>query len=92
MELIKEFQNDLLKRKELNFRTAGESNPGFEDCMKKIAGKLKVLEENVAVKSVRNNFGRKEFLIEAFVYDTKEDKERIEPKSKSRKKEGVKNG
>ena len=87
MKTVNEFRNELLKRKEILFSLESHSNPGFEVSKKAIVEKLKVEPEKIAMKSVKNNFGAREFLIEAFVYDTKEDKERIEPKVKLKKTE-----
>lgn len=85
MQIIKELKNELLKRKEILFSVKAESNPGYENSKKKIVEKIKADPEKVVVKSVRNNFGTKEFFIEVFVYDNTEDKDRIEPKPKVKK-------
>ena len=78
-------RNDLLKRTEVQFVIKADSNPGFENSRKAIAEKFRVNEDNVAVKFVKSNFGAHDFFVEAFVYDSKEDKERIEPKKKEKK-------
>jgi ribosomal protein S24E len=88
MEITQDTKNNLLKRREIQFILESESNPGFEKSRKSVAEKLKTSEENVAIKYIRNNFGSREFLVEAFVYDNKEDKERIEPKKKEKKTAG----
>jgi ribosomal protein S24E len=85
MQIIKEFRNELLKRKEILFSFEAASNPGYETSKKMIVEKTKADPEKVAVKSVRGNFGSKEFVVEVFVYDKKEDKDRIEPKPKMKK-------
>ncbi len=82
METIKKFENKLLKRQEVEVTFENQSNPGFDDARKRLAEEFKVPEENIAVRAVRGNFGRNVFLVEAFIYDSKEDKERIEPKPK----------
>ncbi|MBI2452107.1 hypothetical protein HYV50_03450 [Candidatus Pacearchaeota archaeon] len=85
MKVLKEIKNNLLRRKEITFVIESNSNPGFKNSKKSIVEKLKAPEENVVVKSVKNNFGTREFLIESFIYDSKVDKERIEPKFKKEK-------
>ena len=85
MKIVKEFKNDLLKRKEIQFSIEAEKNPGFEGAMKALVDKYKVSEDGVVVKHVRNNFGKKEFFVEAFIYNTKEDKDGTERKSKVKK-------
>lgn len=85
MEIAKEQKNALLKRKEILFTIESDANPGFNASRKSLADKMKVSEDTIAVKYVKNNFGEHTFTVEAFVYDTKEDKERIEPKVKPKK-------
>lgn len=85
MEIVKEHKNTLLKRKEVVFTLKSDANPGFENAKKAIGEKMKVADETIAVKYVKNNFGTHSFTVEAFVYDTKEDKEKIEPKPKAKK-------
>lgn len=86
MRIIKEIKNDLLKRKEIQFIVESEKNPGFEGSKKVLIEKIKTPEENIAIKFVKSKFGTHEFLIEAFAYNSKEDREKIEPKVKSKKK------
>jgi ribosomal protein S24E len=91
MKIIKETKNDLLKRKEIQFVIEAEKNPGFEGSKKVLIEKIKTPEENIAIKFVKSKFGTHEFLIEAFVYNSKQDKEIVEPKQKEKKKtEGAK--
>ncbi len=82
MEIKKDFKNDLLKRREIQFSIESEKNPGFEESKSKITEKFKVEADNIAVKSIKNNFGTRTFLVDAFIYDSKESKERLEPKAK----------
>ena len=86
MEFINDFRNELLKRREIQFRINAESNPGFEGAKKNIVEKLKVDNESVVVKLVKNNFGANEFLIDALIYDSKGHKDMFEPKKKEKKK------
>lgn len=80
-------KNSLLKRREVKIIVEAKSNPGFSDAMKMVSEQFKAKEENIVVHNVKGKFGRKTFLIDAFVYDSKEDKERIEPKPKAKKAE-----
>ncbi|MFH1802010.1 MAG: hypothetical protein ABH864_01000 [archaeon] len=89
MEILNETKNELLKRKELLVSLASESNPGFEGSRKSIAEKFKAELDNITVKYIKNNFGTNEFLVEAFIYESIKDKERIEPKIKPKKKAGA---
>lgn len=88
MHLRKDFRNELMKRREVEFVFESEKNPGFETARKKVVEKFKVGEENVAIKFVKNNFGTHEFFVEAFVYDSLQDKNETEPKVKPKKTKG----
>ena len=88
MELIKENRNELMKRREVEFSMQHNSNPGFEQVRTHIADNFKTKVENVAVKSLKNNFGANKFMIQAFIYDSLEHKERTEPKVKTKKSSG----
>lgn len=85
MKITKESRNNLLKRKEVVFVLESEKNPGFSVVKEKVVHGFKTHDDHVAIKSIKNNFGTHQFVIEAFVYDTKEDKERIEPRVKPKK-------
>ena len=88
MNTVKDFRNELLKRREVELVLTAEKNPGMKDAAKNIAENFKVNEELVAVKEVGSRFGRDSFVIEAMIYDSVADKNRIEPKKKEKKKEG----
>ena len=85
MKIKKDFRNELLKRREVEFVFESEKNPGFAVAREKIHEKFKISPENVVVKFVKNNFGAREFLVEAFLYDSVADKEAIEQKPKVKK-------
>lgn len=85
MKLISEFRNELLKRKEVKFSVEAESNPGFTKVIEECANHFKVENERVVIKRLWNNFGTMNFFVEAFVYDSIEDKNNIEPKPKVKK-------
>ncbi|MEK6844224.1 MAG: hypothetical protein AABX83_02240 [Nanoarchaeota archaeon] len=82
MNIVKDFRNDLLKRKEVLFSVKANSNPGIAKMQQDCAHHFKTELDNVVIKGLRNNFGTKEFSVEAFVYDSVQDKIGIEPKKK----------
>lgn len=82
MNILKDFRNDLLKRKEVLFSVKAHSNPGVAKMQQDCANHFKTEAENVVIKKLLNNFGTKEFSVEAFIYDSVKDKENIEPKKK----------
>ncbi len=85
MEIKKDFRNELLGRKEMHLVVNSDSNPGFQGAIKSIAEKLKIEEDRIVVNNVINRFGSKSFLIDFFVYDSAENKNKIEPKKKMKK-------
>ena len=87
METIKDFRNDLLKRKELKVIVESASNPGLSHARKIIADGFKAKEECVVVKELKSKFGRNTFLIDAFIYDSVDSLNKIEPKPKAKKAE-----
>ena len=85
MSTQKNFRNTLLKRKEIEMLVDSISNPGFQKATELVAAETKAAPETIALKAVRGNFGTHQFLIEAFVYDSVQDKDLIEPKKKVKK-------
>ena len=88
MKVENDFRNMLLKRRELKFIVDSNSNPGFKQVVEIISKEFNVSEENIAAKGIKGSFGMNKFLVEAFIYDSKEDKDKIEPKPKVKKVEG----
>ena len=88
MKTIKNFRNDLLKRNEVKVVMSAGKNPGLATALKNIAEHLKTKEENVVVRELKSSFGRDTFLIDAFVYDSVMEKDKIEQKKKVKKVEG----
>ena len=82
MEIIKDFRNDLLKRKEVEVTIESDSNPGFDFSREKVSSEFGVAADVVAIKAVRGKFGSNEFLVEAFIYDSVDDMEKTEVKPK----------
>ena len=85
MKILTEKKNHLLKRIEVEATLKADSNPGFVEVKKEIVSKMKVSEDNVVIKSIRSQFGKSEFMIEAYVYDSKEQLEKVEPRKKEKK-------
>lgn len=89
MNVIKDFRNEMLKRREVELVITSEKNPGIKLASKAIADNFKANEDAVVVKRVASRFGRDSFSVEAFIYDSIEEKNRIEPKKKASKKAGA---
>jgi ribosomal protein S24E len=86
MKELMDFNNTLLKRREVKIVVEAPSNPGFTNAQKMIADKYNAKEDEIVVKAVKSKFGRNTFLIDAFIYNSAQDKVNIEPKKKVKKK------
>lgn len=84
-QILEEKTNALLARKEIKAIVEAIKNPSIEEAATLIASHFKAEKDNIAIKIVKGKFGRNTFLINAFVYKSKEDKEKIEPKKKVKK-------
>lgn len=87
MEIKKDIKNELFKRKELSIILESEKNPNFDDIRKKISEKFSKPEENIDVYNINGKFGRKTFLIKAYVYDSVQDLKKAEQKTQKQRKE-----
>lgn len=81
-----EIKNSLLKRREVTTSITHSGNPGYAFVTKHLAEHFKVPEEHIAIKSLHGKFGSPEFIVQAFIYDSAEDKKHVEPKPKIKKK------
>lgn len=91
IEINKTKENPILKRKEIEgtiiFQGATSSN---KDAAKEIAGQLKTTEECIVMKKITTKFGTQKANFKAYVYESKEQKEKTEAKTKKQKEEGKK--
>jgi ribosomal protein S24E len=85
MEIIKDFKNNLLKRREMQVSKDYNSNPGIEHSKNELSLKFKVEQNLILIKKLYNSFGTKNFIIDFYIYDTVEDLNRFEPKKKKEK-------
>ena len=77
--------NYLLNRKEIKIVIQADKNPSFNEALLIFNKEFKADPEATVIKNVKGKFGRDTFLLTAFVYKTKEDKEKFEPKAKVKK-------
>lgn len=85
MEILKDFKNDLLSRREIKVVAQAGKTPSFEEALKIVAAEFKSPEEDIVINNVKGKFGRKTFLIDASIYLSKEIREKTEPKPKEKK-------
>ena len=87
MKIIEDKNNELLNRKEIKIIVEESKNPSMQEAMKTISGHFKAKDENIVVREIKGKFGRNTFLISAFIYNSKEAKDKIERKPKGKKGE-----
>lgn len=87
MELIikNKKRNELLEREEIRALAKSEITPTMQKTKQAIAETLHANVELVVLERIKGNFGRKEFNVEACIYDNKEALEKTEPKPKAKK-------
>ncbi len=86
VEIKKENKNELLKRKEIEIVIESVKNPSFDEAKKIISEKFSIPEERINVYNIIGGFGRKNFSIKAYIYDSKKDLEQIKKLQLTRKK------
>ena len=84
MKVIEDKQNELLNRREVKIIVEAEKNPSFSESLKLVGETFKSQEDLIEVKEIKGKFGRSTFLISAFIYKTKEEKERSEKKKEKK--------
>ena len=87
-EIIKEKENILFNRKEIQIKLEAQITPSKNEMFEAIAQKFSSQPENISLKGIHGKFGTKEFIVNANIYSSKEDKEKTEPNSKKKSVEG----
>ncbi len=85
MEIKIDSRNELFKRNEIEAVLNSNSNPSFDEVRKLLSERFKKPEENIDVRNILNNFGSHNFMIFANIYDTKENKQACEQKTRKQK-------
>ena len=85
MKIIEEIKNELFNRNEVKAEVNSDSTPSNLDVLKALSEKFKVSEDSIKIKGIYGKFGSKVFDVFANVYPTKEDKEKVEQKTKQEK-------
>ncbi|GBE20251.1 30S ribosomal protein S24e [archaeon BMS3Abin17] len=82
LKILNEKENNLFKRKEIQILVKSKITPDYTEVSKLISEKLSAPEENIKIKKVHGRFGSDDFTIELNVYDSKQDKDATEIKTK----------
>lgn len=85
MNIVKDFRNELLKRRDVVVQKKYSSNPGFVTAKKDVAEHFKASEECVVICNVMGAFGSDIFSIDARIYDSLEILQKVEPKPRIKK-------
>ncbi len=87
METIQEKHNPLFGRKEVALKlTEVDFPPKMDEAAKIVAEKFSVSEDTVHVEKIDGKFGTNDFIITAEIYNSKEEKERLNSINKKKKK------
>lgn len=79
---IHEINNLVFDRKELQARIVSDITPSNKEVITLLSKKLSVPEEAIKIRGIYGKFGIKEFQVKANIYKSKEDKNKIERKTK----------
>ena len=86
LEIKEEKENHLFKRKEIKAVLHSEITPSRQHTLELLSKKFSQPVEHIKIKSIRGNFGSKDFAIEANIYSSEGEKDIVELK---KKKEGA---
>ena len=78
-------RNELLKRAEVSFTLESEKNPTYDEMKKIISEKFSKPEEQIHILHVLGHFGKRNFLVQAHVYDEMKNFESVKKLEKTRK-------
>ena len=83
--ILNERKNPLFNRIEIESVLETDIIPKMQEAEEIISKKLSSNEGSVKIKKISGKFGSKEFIITANIYNSREDKEKTEAKSKKEK-------
>lgn len=86
IKIIEEKENYLFKRKEILAEVNAHKVPSKDEVSELIAKKLSANKETIVIERIKGKFGASLFMVSAKIYQTAQDKDKIEPKSKKDKK------
>ena len=91
MEILKENENKLLHRKELDIVLRElTATPSKKDIVSAVSAHLGASSDTMVLGSVHQKFGKKEARFHIKVYESEDALKKIEPKPKEKKKDEAK--
>ena len=89
LKIEKEVNNPLLKRKEIVVIAEDiNQTPSRKEILAQVAAVTGNIPDKIAIDKIQQEFGQNKAIIHAKVYETKEDKDKIEPKFKEKRLAG----
>ena len=85
LEVTNEKKNPLVNRTEIKAHTTSDVNPKKFDVAKVLAEKYSVPVDNIRVLTIYGKYGTNEFDIAANIYESKEERDKVELYSKKEK-------
>lgn len=82
IKIINQTENKLFNRKEIQAEIESDATPSKTEVLNLVSKETSVSEDNIKIKGIYGKFGSKVFEVNANVYDSKEDKEKTEHKTK----------
>lgn len=86
LNIVEERQNPLFNRREIKLTLEADSIPSKDEVLKIVSEKLSIPLEKIVIKTLKGKFGSRVFDLNIRVYDSEEEKFKIEPKIKEKKK------
>jgi len=85
LKITDQKENPLLLRKEVRAELSfDKATPSNAEVAKALAAKLSASEDAIVVKKIAGGFGKLTASVTAYVYASKEQKDKIEPKVKAK--------
>lgn len=85
-KITEEKENLLFKRKEIFFEVQADITPSRLETSKFFSKKFSAPIENIKIKGINGRFGSNIFSGSVFIYDSEEDKDKVEIKKKKDEK------
>ena len=85
LKILKQRENPLFNRKEVEIIIEANITPKMSEAEALVAKEFSSHADNIKIRKIKGRFGSKNFIITAKIYNSKEDKDKIEPKEKKKK-------
>ncbi|MBU2616348.1 MAG: hypothetical protein KKC19_04560 [Nanoarchaeota archaeon] len=86
LNITNETENLLFDRREIYGNIKANSTPSRVEVTKALAEKFSTPEDNIKIKKIEGKFGAQTFDVEANIYTSKENKDKVEIKKKKDEK------